>query len=294
MTAHAGSAVRSEVRRGPDGDILVLTIDNPPVNASSAAVRAGLLAGIGRLATDPGLVAGVLVGAHGTFVSGSDISEFDGPVPEPLLPTVIAALESCPSPVVAALGGHALGGGLELALGCDRRIGSPTLLLGMPEVGLGLVPGAGGTQRLPRLIGREAAVSLILTGRRISAAEALALGLLDEVTEADLVEAAVAAAPGTPKRLVAHLPVPTADDVAFEAAVAHGHRVAQHRPNAVEAADLVRLAGTAPVADVADSAKQRSINVSSGGVETSSGGPFGPGSGVEQETAGRRSHIARA
>ena len=126
----ADPAVRSEVRPGPDGDVLVLVIDNPPVNASSAAVRAGLLAGLERLTTDPALVAGVLVGARGTFVSGSDITEFDGPVPEPLLPTVIAAIEACPRPVVAALDGVALGGGLELALGCDHRIGSATVQLG--------------------------------------------------------------------------------------------------------------------------------------------------------------------
>lgn len=247
MTSEA--AVHQEVHAGPDGDVLVLVIDNPPVNASSAAVRAGLLAGIERLGADGSLVAGVVMGARGTFVSGSDISEFDGPVPEPLLPTVIAAIEACPAPVVAALDGYALGGGLELALGCDHRVGTAAVQLGMPEVGLGMVPGAGGTQRLPRLVGPVAALDLILTGRRIGGPEALELGLLDAVTDRDLVEEAVAVAARAPKRAVAQLPVPAVDEEAFAAAARTGLRRAGNRPNAVEAVELVRMAGRVPVAD---------------------------------------------
>lgn len=240
-------AVRIDVRPASRGDVLVLTIDNPPVNASSAAVRAGLLDGIRRLADDPALVAGVIIGARGTFVSGSDITEFDGPVPEPLLPTVIAAIEACPLPVVAALDGFALGGGLELALGCDYRIGSPGVRLGMPEVSLGMVPGAGGTQRLPRLVGPVAAIRLILTGRRISGAEGLALGLLDETTEADLLGAAVEAACRCSKRPTSGLPVPPVDEALFAAAVDDGMRTSKQRPNAADAVELVRMAGSVPV-----------------------------------------------
>ena len=239
--------VRIDVRPASRGDVLVLTIDNPPVNASSAAVRAGLLDGIRRLADDPALVAGVIIGARGTFVSGSDITEFDGPVPEPLLPTVIAAIEACPRPVVAALDGFALGGGLELALGCDYRIGSPGVRLGMPEVSLGMVPGAGGTQRLPRLVGPVAAIRLILTGRRISGAEGLALGLLDETTEADLLGAAVEAASRCGKRPTSGLPVPPVDEALFAAAVDDGMRTSKQRPNAADAVELVRMAGSVPV-----------------------------------------------
>ena len=239
--------VRIDVRPASRGDVLVLTIDNPPVNASSAAVRAGLLDGIRRLADNPALVAGVIIGARGTFVSGSDITEFDGPVPEPLLPTVIAAIEACPRPVVAALDGFALGGGLELALGCDYRIGSPGVRLGMPEVSLGMVPGAGGTQRLPRLVGPVAAIRLILTGRRISGAEGLALGLLDETTEADLLGAAVEAACRCSKRPTSGLPVPPVDEALFAAAVDDGMRTSKQRPNAADAVELVRMAGSVPV-----------------------------------------------
>lgn len=239
--------VRIDVRPTSRGDVLVLTIDNPPVNASSAAVRAGLLDSIRRLADDPALVAGVIIGARGTFVSGSDITEFDGVVPEPLLPTVIAAIEACPRPVVAALDGFALGGGLELALGCDYRIGSPGVRLGMPEVSLGMVPGAGGTQRLPRLVGPVAAIRLILTGRRISGAEGLALGLLDETTEADLLGAAVEAASRCGKRPTSGLPVPPVDEALFAAAVDDGMRTSKQRPNAADAVELVRMAGSVPV-----------------------------------------------
>ena len=246
MTAAPSTVVHSDIRTTSGGDVLILTIDNPPVNASSATVRAGLLAGIQRLSTEPGLIAGVIIGARGTFISGSDITEFDGPVPEPLLPTVI---EACPRPVVAAVDGFALGGGLELALGCDYRIGSASVRLGMPEVGLGMIPGAGGTQRLPRLVGPEAALSLILTGRRITGTEALELGLLDEVADGNLLDAAFAAAGRCHKRTTSALPVPEVDATAFAAAADQGLRKAKHRPNALDAVELVRMAGSTPVHD---------------------------------------------
>src|SRR5690606_2093006 len=114
--------------------VLVLEIDNPPVNSSSQQVRSGILAGIERLTADPALVAGVLIGANGSFIAGSDLGEFGGDVPEPLLPDVIAAIEQCSKPVIAALDGFALGGGLELALGCDARITTPDARIGLPEV----------------------------------------------------------------------------------------------------------------------------------------------------------------
>jgi len=231
--------------------VLVLTIDNPPVNASSQAVRAGLSAGIERLTaadrTGEDLVAAVIIGAGGSFVAGSDISEFDGPIPAPLLPAVIAAIEACPRPVVAALDGMALGGGLELALGCDARVATPRAQVGLPEVTLGMVPGAGGTQRLPRLTGRVAAIDLIVSGRRIGAAEAHDLGIVDEVVDGDLLTAACTAARTVAKRPTATLPVPDEDPAAVEAAATTAVR--RSRPNALEAVELVRSAGNRPVAE---------------------------------------------
>lgn len=231
------------------GDVLVLTIDNPPVNASSQAVRAGLLDGVERLASSADLVAAVVIGARDSFVAGSDISEFDGPMPEPLLPTLISAIEECPRPVVAAIDGVALGGGLELALGCDLRVATSRAQIGLPEVTLGMVPGAGGTQRLPRLTGRAAALDIIVSGRRVSAKEAHSLGIVDEIlaTTSDLQQQACEAARRATKRPVAALPVPPGDSAALEDAVHSATRRA--RPHALEAIELVRNAGTRPVGD---------------------------------------------
>lgn len=126
------------------GGILLMAIDNPPVNAASQAVRQGLAVAIQRLATDAHLQAGIILGTGRAFMAGSDVREFDQPLQEPQLPALIEAIEQCPKPVVAALHGAVLGGGLELALGCDARIALADTQLGLPEVRLGLIPGAGG------------------------------------------------------------------------------------------------------------------------------------------------------
>ena len=128
------------VRFEPDGDIAVIVIDNPPVNAGSTAVRAGLRDAVARLAADDGLVAGVIIGSGGTFVAGSDIREFGKPLQPPELPSIIADIERCPKPIVAAIHGAALGGGFELALGCDARIAAADAVVGLPEVQLGMIP----------------------------------------------------------------------------------------------------------------------------------------------------------
>ncbi|MFI5427148.1 enoyl-CoA hydratase/isomerase family protein [Aeromicrobium sp. UC242_57] len=184
MTGVEGT-IASIVRRHRDGDVLVLTIDNPPVNASSAQVRQGLLDGIAELDRDPQLIGMVVIGDHGTFIAGSDLREFGGTLPAPLLPVVIAAIESSPKPVVAAIDGHALGGGFELTLGCDARIFTDRARVGLPEVSLGMVPGAGGTQRLPRLTGRARALKLIVASTRLTAREAAEVGIADAVVEPD-------------------------------------------------------------------------------------------------------------
>ena len=164
-----------------EGDIAFIEIDNPPVNALSAAVRQGLAQAVVRLADDPDARIAVLSCAGRTFIAGADISEFGKPSVPPSLPDVIAAIEASEKPVVAALHGTVLGGGLEVALGAHYRVAVPGTRMGLPEVTLGLLPGAGGTQRLPRAVGTEAAIDLITSGRQIDAGEARRLGLIDAV-----------------------------------------------------------------------------------------------------------------
>lgn len=190
--------------------VAVLVIDNPPVNASSAAVRSGLLAGISRATTDPAVDAVVLIGSGRNFVSGSDLKEFAGSdLPKPELPEVISAVEGCPKPVVAAISGATLGGGLELALGCDWRIALENSTVGLPETTLGVIPGAGGAQRLMRLIGPELTIELVAHGTRHRLTSENHLGIVDRMTAGDLEEEAVRfAKEGRGKRLIINQPVP--------------------------------------------------------------------------------------
>ena len=171
-------------------DLLIITIDNPHVNALSQSVRAGLLAAFRRTNSETDIKGLVLTGAGRLFCAGADIREFGkGPL-EPSLPDVIMALENCRVPTIAAINGAALGGGLELALGCRYRIGVGAAKCGLPEVTLGLIPGAGGTQRLPRLIGALSAGDIIASGKPLSAKAALKMGILDALVEGDVVQAA--------------------------------------------------------------------------------------------------------
>lgn len=182
------------VRQDRHGDVLVLTLEYPPVNALSHALRLGLAAGLDLAAADGTLRAVVLTGAGAQFSAGADIAEMGAARAVPDLPALCLRIENFSKPVVAALQGAALGGGLELALAAHYRIAAEAAQVGLPEVRLGILPGAGGTQRLPRLIGAAQALRLILGGDRIAAVEALALGLLDHVVEGNLTKAAVAAA----------------------------------------------------------------------------------------------------
>jgi 3-hydroxyacyl-CoA dehydrogenase len=190
MSSGASNAV---VQREQRGDILLVTIDNPPVNALGADVRAGLLAAIEAADADPAVAAVLIAGSGRTFIGGADIREFGKPPLPPALPDVCNRIEACTKPVVAAIHGAALGGGLEVALAAHYRIALPAAKLGLPEVQLGLLPGAGGTQRTPRLVGAAAALDMMLSGRHVSAAEAHTLGLVDRVAEeGDPVEAGLA------------------------------------------------------------------------------------------------------
>ncbi|GAM98244.1 enoyl-CoA hydratase [alpha proteobacterium U9-1i] len=161
----------------------VLTIDSPPVNALGIAVRRGLVEGIEAFAADASVKGIVLICGGRTFFAGADITEFGKPFQEPGLPTVLDAIEGSAKPVVAAIHGTALGGGLEVAMVCHYRVAVPSAKAGLPEVALGLLPGGGGTQRLTRLVGPERALDLITSGRHLNARDALDMGIFDALTE---------------------------------------------------------------------------------------------------------------
>ena len=201
-------------------NLAIVTIDNPPVNALSQAVRAGIVGALDE-AEGAGAEAVVLHCAGRTFVAGADISEFGKPLDPPWLPEVIARIEACNGPVVAALHGTTLGGGLELALGCHYRIAVPAARVGFPEVHLGLIPGAGGTQRLPRLVGAERALDMMISGKPVNAAQAAGMGIVDRLAESgNLLDEAMTfarelVAGGEPPRLIRDLSVEPVDPEFF-------------------------------------------------------------------------------
>ncbi|MCG6656997.1 enoyl-CoA hydratase/isomerase family protein [Halomonas campisalis] len=214
-------------------DIGVIRIDNPPVNALGHAVRSGLLDALDQGLADDGAQALVLMADGRTFIAGADIREFGRPPQPPLLPEVIARLEACAKPLVAVLHGTALGGGLEVALGCHYRVALPGTRVGLPEVKLGLLPGAGGTQRLPRLVGVDIALDLITSGRFVPAEEALALGIIDAIDATDTpLDAGLGAARAVLEgqrtaRRTGELPAPAADP---EAIARHRARLEAEAP----------------------------------------------------------------
>ena len=200
-------SINASVDLRRDGDVVVVTTDNPPVNALKHEVRAGLTEALAQACDDDAVRAIVIACAGRTFFAGADITEFGKPPQAPSLHDVIAVIEAMLKPVVAALHGTALGGGFELALACHFRVAVPGARLGLPEVKLGLLPGAGGTQRLPRLVGPEKALQMIVTGEPIGAAEAREDGIIDEIVDGDLTAAAIDFArrvvrEGRPLRLV--------------------------------------------------------------------------------------------
>ncbi len=234
------------VRLARQGEIAIATIDNPPVNALGQALRAGLARVIAEAGADPTVSAIVLAAAGRAFIAGADISEFGKPPLAPFLPDVLDAIEACRKPVVAAIQGAALGGGLEVALACHGRVAAPAASLGLPEVKLGLIPGAGGTQRLPRLIGAAEAFPMMLSGEPVNAGKALELGLVDAVTGKDPIAAAVAqartlASRGAPLRLSeARSRLTAADRAAFEALAADTMKKSAELPNVAALIEAVR------------------------------------------------------
>lgn len=214
----------------------LIEIDNPPVNAAGAAVRQGIVAALKALEGDVTAIA--IYGAGRCFIAGADITEFGKPIVHPSTPEVCLALEACSVPVVAVVHGPTLGGGLEIALSAHARVALPDLVTGFPEVTLGVLPGAGGTQRGPRLIGIEATLDLALSGRRIGAEEALTLGLVGRVSEGAPRDVAVAAAKDAlsgnlATRRTSDLTVEPAEDLLRDRAetlkVKQGHLYAPHR-----------------------------------------------------------------
>ena len=198
--------------------IAVITIDNPPVNAMSAAVRKGCWEALDRLAADDSARAAVLICAGRTFIAGADITEFDKPIVDPWLPDVVEKFEASEKLVVAAIHVAALGGGLETAMGCHYRCALPTARVGLPEVHLGLLPGATGTQRLPRLAGARKALDMMTSGRQVGAAEALESGIVERLVEGDLRAGAIAyagelLAGGAPLKRVSQLEIHDAADM---------------------------------------------------------------------------------
>lgn len=249
MNAAPSNVVRLEKADG----VLVIEIHNPPINAGALGVRCGLLDAINVLAHDQDLTAGVIIGAGTTFIAGSDLKEFDQPLQDPQLPAVITAIETCAKPVVAAIHGAALGGGFELALACDARVADAKAVFGLPEVTLGMIPGAGGTQRLPRRVGIARAIELICTGTRLPAREALSLQLIDHVIQDNLLQAAVAYARTLKNKCrIAEEPVPTETLERIEAATEAALRAGRQRPAVHAAIEAIRSAAVLPLAEALD------------------------------------------
>jgi 3-hydroxyacyl-CoA dehydrogenase len=237
------------------GDVAVIRMDNPPVNALGHALRVGLEKAFVEANADAGVKAIVLTGTGRFFSAGADITEFRAPMKEPFLPQLIDKIEAGAKPVVAAVNGTALGGGLELALGCHWRVaGKDVRQLGLPEIKLGILPGAGGTQRLPRAIGVGEALQLITTGSFIDAARGAALGLIDKVADGNVVAEAVAFARaqiGKPPRRIGEKEI---DKSAIPAGLFDKARASVGRhpsgPAAPKAAiDAVEAAATLPLAE---------------------------------------------
>lgn len=246
-----GEVVNYQVRDG----VAVLTIDRPPVNAVNVDVRRGVIEGVAKAGADSSVQAIALTCAGRTFLSGADLTELEsGVIEEPNWFKMLDALEGSDKPVVAALFGTALGGGFETAMACHYRIIAASGRVGMPEISLGILPGAQGTQRLPRLIGAKPALALMMKGAPVGAQEAKDLGLVDEIAEGDLTEAAVAAAKklaGQPLRRTSELSVDTTgfDDAGIDEILKANARALKNRTTQHELIKLVQTAANTSFAE---------------------------------------------
>ena len=248
----SGDASAPVVRIERRDNLALILIDNPPVNATSQAVRQGLANAIEAVNADPAVEAIVIACEGRTFVAGADIREFGKPPLAPALPDVLAIVEASVKPVVAAVHGTALGGGFELALACHARVLDAKAIVGLPEVKLGLIPGAGGTQRLPRLIGIRNAIDLASSGRQVKAQETLALGIADSIATGDLRESAIATARslvGRPIRRLSAEPTPPFERAEIDAALDALAQKSRGQASPMVAARTVLLAAELPFAE---------------------------------------------
>jgi 3-hydroxyacyl-CoA dehydrogenase len=231
--------------------IAVITMNNPPVNGLGSVLRPGIMDGIKKAAADPAVKALVIIGSAKAFSGGADIREFNTPkmnVP-PSLPEINDAQDAFAKPMIAAIGGFALGGGCELALGCHYRVALPKAQIGLPEAKLGLLPGSGGTQRLPRVVGAAKAIQMMTTGNPIPAEKALGLGLVDEIIQGDLLEGAIVfAKKQTKPKRIRDLAVKVEGDpkAFFEKARADVARASRGFPAPLEIVACVEAAATKP------------------------------------------------
>jgi 3-hydroxyacyl-CoA dehydrogenase len=242
--------------------VAVITLNNPPVNGLGSVLRPGIMDGIKKAGADPAVKAVVIIGSAKAFSGGADIREFNTPkmlVP-PSLPEINDAQDACPKPMVAAIGGFALGGGCELALGCHYRVALPKSLIGLPEVKLGLLPGSGGTQRLPRVVGAAQAIQMMTTGNPVPAEKALQMGLVDEIVQGDLLEGAIAFALKAkgPKRIRdMNVKVEGEPKAFFEKARAEVARASRGFPAPLEIVACVEAAATKPFDEGRKEERQR-------------------------------------
>lgn len=228
-----------------ENEMAIIRLNNPPVNAISHAVRSGLIESLEQ-AEQKKVKGAIIIGSGNNFIAGSDLKEFGQPIQAPELPDVIHAIEMCSFPVVVAIHGVALGGGLELALGCDYRIVAEKTKLGLPEVSLGMIPGAGGTQRLPRLVGQLRSIEMICGSKRIDEKVALEAGLVDAIAIGDLLEFSKAYLLESIKfkRIVKQLTVPKEDQSHIDDAVKHALKKGRGRPNVEQAIAMIQAAAT--------------------------------------------------
>lgn len=237
------------------GNIAVVEIANPPVNALSHEVRLGLQDSVAKAQLDNNVKAIVIVGKGKVFIAGADITEFGKPPQAPILPDLVNEIEASTKPVIAAIHGVALGGGLEVALGAHYRVALSSAQLGFPEVALGLLPGAGGTQRLPRLIPVADAIQMITKGARVSAKAALESGLIDQLAEGNDIRSAGISfaneliAAGAETRVASQLPCNPVDNGVFDAASARVTASARGLTAPQKCIDAIQAASTLPFAE---------------------------------------------
>ena len=244
------------VRVERDGELALIVVHHPPVNTITAEVRAGLAEAVTAVRAEPDIRAVILLCEGSTFFSGADIGEFSGPPREAEYRALFNALEALAVPVVAAMHGTVMGGGLEIALACHYRVASPATRFALPEVTLGIIPGAGGTQRLPRLIGAEKALEFILSAEPIGAPQAIDKGFLDAIVEGELRTAAIGytrelLAAGKGPRRTGEMSVDpaTASEAMFERQAEQAKKLYPNRTAGLVAVDAVRKAAHATLAE---------------------------------------------